>query len=119
MQSKKPFWQRPITIWDRIFVATMWIVVTSMHASPLSDAEANGTWRLPPADCYPNFDDFDYRYTIQDGPDAIVWWCDNEDGLQTHWRTGNYGDAAQSRILVMIKAARDLWALDQATFHRP
>ena len=78
----------------------------------------NGDWVLPPANCYPNLDDFDYRYRIDDGPDAIIWWCDDPEGLQLNFRTGNYGNARDSKVLNAIRSGGDSFAIDQAAFHR-
>jgi hypothetical protein len=78
----------------------------------------NGDWVLPPADCYPNSDDFDYRYRIDEGPDAIIWWCDSPEGLKLNVRTGNYGNARDSKVLSAIRSGGDSFAIDQAAFHR-
>ncbi len=80
--------------------------------------QLNGDWVLPPADCYPNSDDFDYRYRIDEGPDAIIWWCDGAEGLQLNFRTGNYGSATDSKVLNSIRTGGDSFAIDQAAFHR-
>ena len=78
----------------------------------------NGDWVLPPAECYPNLDDFDFRYRIDDGPDTIIWWCDAPEGLQLNFRTGNYGNARDSKVLTAIRSGGDSFAIDQAAFQR-
>jgi hypothetical protein len=80
--------------------------------------QLNGDWVLPPADCYPNSDDFDYRYHVGDGPDAIIWWCDSPHGLQLNVRTGNYGNGDDSKVLAAIREGGDSFAIDQAAFRR-
>lgn len=85
-------------------------------------AESNNgtsTFVLPTADCYPNVSDFDWAYKIQDGADAVVWWCDTAKGLQFNWRTGNYGNASGVQISAILARGRDLIRLDRETFHRP
>src|ERR1044071_5311413 len=88
------------------------------YAATTRSPRLNGAWVLPPADCYPNLDDFDYRYRIDDGPDAIIWWCDAAQGLHLNFRTGNYGNAHDSKVRNAIRAGGDSFAIDQAAFQR-
>lgn len=76
-------------------------------------------WDRSTARCYPNFDDFDYRYRVADGPDAIVWWCDAPGGLQTNARAGELGKAADQLTRVVLAAVRDPASFDLAVFRRP
>jgi hypothetical protein len=101
--------------------ALIGLAASGTHASDRTSTRSpglNGDWVLPPADCYPNLDDFDYRYRIDDGPDTIIWWCDVPQGLQLNFRTGNYGNARDSKVLTAIRSGGDSFAIEQAAFQR-
>jgi len=74
------------------------------------------TFTLRKPGCYPPAS-YDWRWTLRDGPDAIVWQCDEPDGLIDYYRTGEYGAAKSVSLAQLIGFA--FWPADEATFTRP
>lgn len=78
-------------------------------------ATAAEPFQLSKPTCY--LDALDYRYKLADGPDAIVWWCVTDTGLETNYRAGEVGGIREF-LFRIGGAGKDLYAADKQIFIR-
>lgn len=65
-------------------------------------AQADDTGEPP---CVPTVSDYDNTHRLHDGLFAIIWWCDEQDGLDSYWWTDSVAKSTPATVLAF--AARD------------
>lgn len=71
-------------------------------------------WSRPELKCLPTVTDYDRYGEVRNGLFAVLWWCDVDDGLYTHWYTGRVLPQRPDIVAETIKlAGRDPLKLEQ------
>lgn len=92
--------------WGYIFL----VLLAAVLAAPHAEAQ---TFTPTRAGCY--LTRLDVRWKIQEGSDALVWWCNAEGGIKRHYRTGEADVGTLGRAINLIFGRDDssLWELDR------
>lgn len=88
----------------------------------LIDKATAEDWTPPDHPCIPTVSDYDHAYKVEGAAFAVLWWCDEEDGLYTRWFTGTVPGAVtpetQAAAIVQL-AGKDPFDFLQRAYKRP